>query len=111
MGEQTTKLQHVEQTMREVGQILSHKLDSLCENETFHYQEHVGSSFAKDLKCPVVLYWKKDLENLGSFLGFPRLFLKQDLQMREQNQRLMLYLYWSWHWRTPNPERVMGRVA
>ena len=91
-GEQTTKLQHVEQAMREVERILSHKLDSLLDHETFHYQEHAGSFFfARGLKCAVVLYWNKNPEKRGSFLGFQWLFLKQDLQRREQNQRMMLY--------------------
>ena len=38
-----------------------------------------------------MLYWNKDLEKHGSFLGFHRLLLKQDPQMREQNQRMMIY--------------------
>ena len=38
-----------------------------------------------------MLNWNEDPEKLGSFLGFHRLFLKQDLQRREQNQRMMLY--------------------
>ena len=47
-------------------------------------------AFAKGLKCPVVPYWNKDPKKLGSFLEFHRLFLLQDLQTREQNQRMML---------------------
>ena len=38
-----------------------------------------------------MLYWNKDPEEFASFLDFHRLFLKQDLQRREQNQRMMLY--------------------
>ena len=73
MGEQTTKLQHVEQTIREVGRILSHKLDSLWDHEIFRYQEHAESSFARGLKCPDVLYWNKDPEKLfWAFTGYFR---------------------------------------
>ena len=38
-----------------------------------------------------MLYWNKDPEKLRSFLGYHRLFWKQDLERREQNQRMMLY--------------------
>ena len=73
-GEQTTKIQHVEQTMREVGRIFSHSLDSLSDHEIFHYREHVESSFAKSFTCPVLLYWNKDPEELGSFWAFTGYF-------------------------------------
>ena len=83
-GEQTTKLQHVEQTMREVGRILSHKLDSLWDHEIFHYHEHAESSFARGLKSPVVLWIKvlnkvlkkviKVLKNLAVFWAFTGYF-------------------------------------
>ena len=73
-GEQTTKLQHFEQTMRAVGWILFHKLDSRGEHEIFYYQEHAESSFARGLKCPVVLYWNKDPEKLDSFWAFTGYF-------------------------------------
>ena len=102
-GEQTTKLQLVDQTMREVGRILSHKLDSLWDHEIFHYQEHAESFFARGLKCPVVLYWNKDPEKLVSFLGFNRFFFKTR-SSEEKTEPLYDALYWSWHWRTPNPE-------
>ena len=38
-----------------------------------------------------MLYWNKDPKIPDSFLGFHRLFLKKDLQRREQDQRMMLY--------------------
>ena len=89
IGEQTTKLQHVEQTMREVGRILSHKLDSCWGHELFYYQEHAGSSFAKGLNCPVVLYWSKILKNLADFWTF---FESRSSEERTEQTYDALYL-------------------
>ena len=90
-------LQHVEQTMREVGLILFHKLVSLWDIEISHFQEVLGSTFAKSFEHPL-LNLNKDLQTIAIF-GFSSLVF--ETKSSEERKKLTYYaLYWSWHWPT-----------
>ena len=66
--------------------------------------------FAKNFKCPVVLYWNKDPEKkLAVFWAFNGYFWTWSSEERTESKYDTLY--WPWHWRTPYFDRFTGRIA
>ena len=81
-GEQTTIIQHVEQTKRKRADSLS-EARIFRDLKTFRYHLLFG--------YPFMPYWNNASKNFAVFWVFHRLFLKQDLERTKQNQRMMLY--------------------